>query len=133
MNGVNGKVIKQYCKSVKKELSCPRKIKSDLIARILPDLEAYADENPNASFDDICAHFGTPSEVAESYLSSLDEDELKKRLKNAKKIWITVIAFCIVIVLLFIATYVYMITYNKSVQPVFREITSSYGESMHSD
>ena len=133
MNGVNGNAIKQYCKSVRKELSCPRKIKSDLIARIMPDLEAYADENPNASFDDICDHFGTPSEVAESYLASLDEDELKKRLNKAKKIRIAVIAVCTVILLLFITMMVCLILHNKEVRPVYYEETISYGEIIYLD
>ena len=133
MNGVNGNAIKQYCKSVRKELSCPRKIKSDLIARIMPDLEAYADENPNASFDDICAHFGTPKEVAESYLASLDEDELKKRLNKAKKIRIAVIAVCTVILLLFITMMVCLILHNKEVRPVYYEETISYGEIIYLD
>ena len=133
MSRTNINAIKQYCKSVKKELSCPRKIKSDLIARIMPDLEAYADENPNASFDDICDHFGTPKEVAESYLSSLDEDELKKRLKNAKKIWIAVIAVCTVVLLVFIAIYIYMILLNKHIEPVYYDEVISYGETIYLD
>ena len=133
MNGVNGNAIKQYCKSVRKELSCPRKIKNDLIARILPDLEAYADENPNASFDDICAHFGTPKEVAESYLASLDEDELKKRINKAKRIWITVISVCTVILLLFITMMVCLILHNKDIHPVYYEKTISEGEIIYLD
>ena len=119
MSRANINAIKQYCKSVRKELSCPRKIKCDLIARIMPDLEAYADENPNASFDDISAHFGTPKEVAESYLSSLDEDELKKRLNKAKKIWAAVISSCIIIVLLFTVLVVSLINDSKKHQTTF--------------
>ena len=133
MNGVNGKVIKQYCKSVRKELSCPRKIKSDLIARIMPDLEAYADENPNASFDDISAHFGTPKEVAESYLASLDKDELKKRLNKAKKIRIAVIAVCTVILLLFITMMICLILHNKEVRLVYYDEVISEGEIIYLD
>lgn len=133
MSDANSKTIQQYCKAVKKELSCPGKIKKDLIIRLTPDLEMFTEENPNASLDDISAHFGSPKEVAESYLASLDEEELKKRINKAKRIWITVIAVCTAILLLFIATYIYMIIDNKDSESVYYEESISEGEIIYLD
>lgn len=133
MSDANSKTIQQYCKAVKKELSCPGKIKKDLIIRLTPDLEMFAEENPNASLEDISAHFGSPKEVAESYLASLDEEELKKRINKAKRIWITVIAVCAAILLLFIATYIYMIIDNKDSESVYYEESISEGEIIYLD
>lgn len=133
MSDANSKTIQQYCKAVKKELSCPGKIKKDLIIRLTPDLEMFTEENPNASLDDISAHFGSPKEVAESYLASLDEEELKKRINKAKRIWITVIAVCTAILLLFVAIYAYMVTENRRITPVYYEKTISEGETIYLD
>lgn len=131
MSDANSKTIQQYCKAVKKELSCPGKIKKDLIIRLTPDLEMYAEENPNASLDDISAHFGSPKEVAESYLASLDEEELKKRINKAKRIWITVISVCAAILLLFVAIYAYMVTENRRITPVYYDEIISEGEIIY--
>ena len=133
MSDANSKTIQQYCKAVKKELSCPGKIKKDLIIRLTPDLEMFAEENPNASLDDISAHFGSPKEVAESYLASLDEEELKKRINKAKRIWITVIAVCAAILLLFVAIMVCITIHNKNVRPVYYDEIISEGEIIYLD
>ena len=133
MSDANSKTIQQYCKAVKKELSCPGKIKKDLIIRLTPDLEMFAEENPNASLDDISAHFGSPKEVAESYLASLDEEELKKRINKAKRIWIAVIAVCAAILLLFIAMMVRTTIHNQNGQLVYYEKTISEGETIYLD
>lgn len=125
MNGAS-KIINQYCKAVKKELSCPCKIKKDLIIRITPDLEAYIDNNPNASFDDISEQFGTPSEIAKSYLASLDEEELKKRLSKAKRIWTAVIMACTAITLLFAILAATLISDSKNHKTTF--VTESISE-----
>lgn len=47
-------------------------------------IEDYLDENPNATMQDIENQFGTPMEIAQSYMSSLDLDVLLKRLSISR-------------------------------------------------
>ena len=86
-NTVHGEAAaKLFCKNTKNKLSCPRKIKKDLILRIESSVYDYIEGNPDASYDDITAHFGSPRELANSYISSLDSEEICKAIKKAKTI-----------------------------------------------
>ncbi|OLR55640.1 hypothetical protein BHK98_05920 [Hornefia porci] len=53
---------------------------SDLSERIYD----YLDDNPSAEIKDIENQFGTPLEISQSYISSLDTDELLNRISARK-------------------------------------------------
>ena len=107
---------KLFCKNTKSNLNCPRKIKKDLILRIESSVYDYIEGNPNASYDDIEAQFGSPRELADSYISSLDSEEICKAIKKAKTIKIAVIVTCIIALIALFATFAKMISDNKVTQ-----------------
>ena len=107
---------KLFCKNTKSNLNCPRKIKKDLILRIESSVYDYIDGNPDASYNEIEAHFGSPRELADSYISSLDSDEISKAIKKAKTIKIAVIVTCIIALIALFATFAKMISDNKDTQ-----------------
>ena len=116
-NTVHGEAAaKLFCKNTKNKLSCPRKIKKDLILRIESSVYDYIEGNPNASYDDIEAQFGSPRELADSYISSLDSEEIGKAIKKAKAIKIAVIVTCIIALIALFATFAKMISDNKDTQ-----------------
>ena len=116
-NTVHGEAAaKLFCKNTKNKLSCPRKIKKDLILRIESSVYDYIEGNPDASYDDITAHFGSPRELANSYISSLDSEEICKAIKKAKTIKIAVIVTCIIALIALFATFAKMISDNKDTQ-----------------
>ena len=116
-NTVFGEIAaKLFCKNAKNKLNCPRKIKKDLILRIESSVYDYIDGNPDASYDDIEAHFGSPRELANSYISSLDSEEICKAIKKAKTIKIAVIVTCIIALIALFATFAKMISDNKDTQ-----------------
>ena len=116
-NTVHGEAAaKLFCKNTKNKLSCPRKIKKDLILRIESSVYDYIEGNPDASYDDITAHFGSPRELANSYISSLDSEEICKAIKKAKTIKIAVIVTCTIALIALFATFAKMISDNKDTQ-----------------
>ena len=116
-NTVFGEVAaKLFCKNAKNKLNCPRKIKKDLILRIESSVYDYIESQPDASYDDITAQFGSPRELADSYISSLDSDEISKAIKKAKTIKIAVIVTCIIALIALFATFAKMISDNKDTQ-----------------
>ena len=116
-NTVHGEAAaKLFCKNTKNKLSCPRKIKKDLILRIESSVYDYIEGNPDASYDEIEAHFGSPRELANSYISSLDSEEICKAIKKAKTIKIAVIVTCIIALIALFATFAKMISDNKDTQ-----------------
>ena len=131
-NTVHGEAAaKLFCKNTKNKLSCPRKIKKDLILRIESSVYDYIDGNPDASYDDITAQFGSPRELADSYISSLDSEEIGKAIKKAKTIKIAVIVTCIIALIALFATFAKMISDNKDTTPVYYEETISDGEIIY--
>ena len=131
-NTVHGEAAaKLFCKNAKNKLSCPRKIKKDLILRIESSVYDYIDGNPDASYNEIEAHFGSPRELANSYISSLDSEEICKAIKKAKTIKIAVIVTCIIALIALFATFAKMISDNKDTTPVYYEETISDGEIIY--
>ena len=121
---------KLFCKNTKSNLNCPRKIKKDLILRIESSVYDYIEGNPNASYDDIEAQFGSPRELADSYISSLDSDEISKAIKKAKTIKTAVIVTCIIALIALFATFAKMISDNSDSQYKYYEETISVGETI---
>ena len=131
-NTVFGEVAaKLFCKNAKNKLNCPRKIKKDLILRIESSVYDYIESQPDASYDDITAQFGSPRELADSYISSLDSEEISKAIKKAKAIKIAVIVTCIIALIALFATFAKMISDNKDTTPVFYEEAISDGEIIY--
>ena len=131
-NTVHGEAAaKLFYKNTKNKLSCPRKIKKDLILRIESSVYDYIEGNPDASYDEIEAHFGSPRELANSYISSLDSEEICKAIKKAKTIKIAVIVTCIIALIALFATFAKMISDNKDTTPVYYEETISDGEIIY--
>ena len=131
-NTVFGEVAaKLFCKNTKSNINCPRKIKKDLILHIESSVYDYMEGNPNASYDDIEAQFGSPRELADSYISSLDSEEISKAIKKAKAIKIAVIVTCIIALIALFATFAKMISDNKDTTPVYYEETISDGEIIY--
>ena len=121
---------KLFFKNAKNKLNCPRKIKKDLILRIESSVYDYIDGNPDASYDDIEAQFGSPRELADSYISSLDSEEISKAIKKAKTIKIAVIVTCIIALIALFATFAKMISDNSDSQYKYYEETISVGETI---
>lgn len=58
-------LIRQYLRSVRRELSCPLRQKNSLLRRLRRDLEDFADEfGSEVQAADLEAHFGTAQEIA---------------------------------------------------------------------
>ena len=121
---------KLFCKNTKSNLNCPRKIKKDLILRIESSVYDYIESRPDASYDDITTQFGSPRELADSYISSLDSDEISKAIKKAKTIKTAVIVTCIIALIALFATFAKMISDNSDSQYKYYEETISVGETI---
>lgn len=105
---------KQYVKEVRKALHCPRKIQKKILEELNGGLYTYSEEHPNATMEDIYAHFGCSSELAETYLKTIDPEELRKQVRIARTVRRTLIAVGLAIVLLFTVMVVVMIIDNHN-------------------
>lgn len=55
-------------------------------AKLLPELEdalcSYAEEHPDAGYDELCRRFGTPEQFASDLLAHMDGGQLQSQLKH---------------------------------------------------
>ena len=94
------KELKRYYSAIRRELYCDTTAKKRILAAIKENVEAYLEEKPAAALEDIQKHFGTPRQIATSYLEELDTPELIGKLKIKRTIVTVICAALGLIVLL---------------------------------
>lgn len=100
--GSSGSAAKRYIRSVSDTLSCSRKAKKQIVSRIRDGVEDYLLQNPDADFEMIQAHFGTPQEIAASYVDEQDASGLLKKISIKKKVLVVVASVMAAIFLMWI-------------------------------
>lgn len=93
------KEIKKYLEEIKLLLPAFSKEEKKFLRDLMERIEDYLDENPKATIQDIEDQFGTPIEIAQSYMSSLDLDVLLKRLSISRFIrrFFAIAAICMIL------------------------------------
>lgn len=84
--GSNGAAVKYYLRGVSNTLPCGRKAKKQIVSQISDSIENYLQENPNADFEEVQSHFGTPQEIAASYINEQDPSALASKMRITKKV-----------------------------------------------
>lgn len=89
--------LNAYFKELKKALPYSSIKSSKLIKDLRNSISEYCNKNPNVRIEDILTEFGTPEEIANFTVATLEPTKLKKRL--ALRQWII---FGIVIIISFL-------------------------------
>ena len=101
----------KYLRKIKAAISCSKDTKKELMKIIKNDIDAFLLECPDATENDIINKFGSPDELAKSYLASLDISEVNSQLRKIKSVkQIVISSICIVILIilvLFVGIYLY--------------------------
>lgn len=85
----NNPVLKRYIRSISRKFPSG-KMKEPIIAQIRECVVDYIQEHPEADFEMVQAHFGTPQEIAASYVTEQDAAELLKKMGIKKKVLVIV-------------------------------------------
>lgn len=91
--------LKQYYRSIRGELPCSWGQRSRILRQIRESVDNYLEENPDADFAAIEAHFGNAQTIASSYIDAQDAPELLRKMRIKKRV-ITIIAAAMAVVLL---------------------------------
>ena len=96
---------------------------SKLQRKIFPDLRAninfYLSEHPSTSYEDFLLHFGTPEEIASSYMESLDKEDYEKQFCKKLSTRKIIILLIIIIVLAILGLYIFNYFYAESITPYY--------------
>lgn len=71
--------IQEYLKKIRYLLPIWKKKERNFLSDLSERIQDYSDENPTATIEDIEKHFGSPLEISQQYIFSLNTDELIKR------------------------------------------------------
>ncbi len=76
--------LQEYLNQIKLLIPIRTRSTKMFISELSTRVNDYLDENPSASVDEITVQFGTPMEISQSYLNSIDFELLIKQLSLAR-------------------------------------------------
>lgn len=115
INSELNKSLNQYYRSIESSLVCDRQRKTAIISAIRSSVSEFLEDHPNADFDSIEKHFGSPQDIAEEYYANADSYEIQSRLRIRKIIIISVILTLIIAIMIYsVAIASIVISGNKS-------------------
>lgn len=97
---ISKRALQKYFRQVKGELLCPRKTRKQIMEDLKKNVSLYLEEHPEATIENILHTFGSPRQIAASYVEELPTPELIKKLKLRKRILHSAIAFVTAVALL---------------------------------
>ena len=72
--------LKQYYRNIRSELPCSWGQRNRILRQIRESVDNYLEENPDADFAAIEAHFGNAQTIASSYIDVQDAPELLRKM-----------------------------------------------------
>lgn len=85
------KELKQYYRQIQSWLPCGGRLKRRMMVNITANIEGYLAEHPQTDFAALQSHFGTPQEIAATYVDDMDTAELLSAIHNRRKILLSVV------------------------------------------
>ena len=73
-----------YFQHVRGRLSCSRRYQDEQMQKIFRAAEEYAQENPDATPEEVEMYLGDPAEVAQALMESIDPAEIERYQKRKK-------------------------------------------------
>ena len=112
------KELKKYYRQIKRWLPCGGKTKKRLMENIQSTVKEYLANNPEADFSAVQARFGTPQQIAASFIDEMDTAELLGKIRIRRRIT-SIITASVLLALLFWGTFLAIALAD--------EISNSYG------
>ena len=94
------KEIEKYLSEIRNNLVCSGKLKKDIIEEIESSIYDYAECKGIKDISEVYIHFGTPEEMARTYLSQVDPKKIKKAV-NVRKVVVLGVLFALIMLLVF--------------------------------
>lgn len=76
---------KRYLREIRSWIPCAGKMRREVLEEIRGTLAEFLSENPDADFPALVARFGTPQQIASTYVDEAETGELLNALRIRKK------------------------------------------------
>lgn len=106
---IDSKMLQTYYKQIKKALPMYAQSEKKFLREFQKSAEDFVRKHPDGTFTDLLNHLGTPDQVSQRYLSSLEPQDLYRRIIcriRIKRILILItvlaaVAFCFYLAFLY--------------------------------
>lgn len=122
MNPVTDAQLKDYYKSIKCLLPICRKEEKQFLSALADSIEEFCACRPDATLDEIYERYGLPNQVVADYYTSMDYEDLEKRISFSTMLK-RLCAFIVILVLLFFSVRTILLyrSYQKSNEATITE------------
>ena len=119
---VNNAPVRRYVCEVKKSIPCGGKQKRMILKQVNSSIREFVLEMPGCCYDDIIKRFGTPNQIAASYLEELDLADLKSQFSVRKRIICAVAAVGILVIGIWAGVVLYALHEYGDAMPGYIEV-----------
>ena len=98
--------VRRYLREIRSCIPCYGKAKYEILRKIKGMIRAAISDVPGMTYEMLVARFGTPQQIAASYVDELDTPELLKKLRMRNKIIAIVCATAAIILAIWVGVVV---------------------------
>jgi len=118
MGNNKSSAMRRYVRQVRSLLPCPAKQKQMIVEDIWENAAVFLQEHPAADYSQIEAHFGTPEQLAVSYVKDMDTGKLLRELRLKKRIMTVIVSSLVIALFIWAAAIIFIVAdthkYNDS-------------------
>lgn len=93
--------MKKYLRNCRRLFPIYGSYERQFMKKLKAQIENYLEDTTDASYDDIVAQFGSPTEVVISYYENVDEDALLKKANFVKQLRFFFIGLLVILIVFF--------------------------------
>lgn len=123
MGNNKSSAMRRYVRQVRSLLPCPAKQKRMIVEDIWENAAVFLQEHPAADYSQIEAHFGTPEQLAVSYVKDMDTKKLLRELRLKRRIYVLIASAAITVILLFAVTFLFCVADHYATNRGYHVIT----------
>ena len=101
---------RSYYQAARSLLPDTGKSKNAILSQLKSELDAFAQDYPNAAYSDFITRFGTPEDMAATYVENMDTMTLVKNLHYGRKVFAATLAVLLVILISWGSIYLWKFT-----------------------
>jgi len=90
--------IRSYLQEVEDKLVCSAKSKKLFIKELSADVEEFADNIDELSTDSLYRRFGTPTEVADAFVSQMRSSDIEEKVAHKRMIALALVSGLVVLI-----------------------------------
>ncbi|MFP3154225.1 DUF6120 family protein [Lachnospiraceae bacterium ZAX-1] len=99
MNRMLKRHVKHYCRSIAKQLPYSGKKKQSFLNVFQKDIDNFILEKDISTMTEIYGHFGQVEDILESHFTETPYQDIKKKVKISRKIWVSVLSILAILVI----------------------------------